>query len=198
MRPGARETEVKLTVPDVAAMRQQLRRQGFRAVSRRSLEQNTLFDTAGGSLRRRGVMLRLRSVRSRHWLTLKGPPRQSPHYKIRQEFETELADARVVAAILAGLGFHPSFRYEKYRTTFSALRRWLGGVVMLDETPIGDFLELEGERVWIRRVARALGASPGAFITKTYADLHADWCRRHGRLVAHMVFPRRRRVALRL
>lgn len=192
MRVGEKETEIKLRVRDRAAARRRLQEQGFRVRQARSFEENTLFDTAAGMLRRQGALLRLRSVHGRHWLTFKGPGVKSPRYKIRPEWETEVADLGVARAILAGLGFRPAFRYEKYRTVLGQGSGRPGGEAMLDETPIGDFLELEGSRSWIRGVARALGARPEEFITKTYAALYADWCRRRGRPVSHMVFRLRR------
>jgi adenylate cyclase class 2 len=137
-------------------------------------------------------MLRLRSVRGRHWITFKGPAGHHRHYKIRQEAETEVADGQATRTILAGLGFQPVFRYQKYRTIYTAPGSWSGGEVMVDETPIGDFVELEGKPAWIRRMARELGARPQQFITKDYAVLYADWCRRHRRRAAHMIFRRKR------
>lgn len=199
MRLAGKETEIKLVVRDPAAWRRRLRRQGFRVVQPRAFEQNTLFDTPARTLRRRGLMVRLRSVNGRHWLTFKGRAAASRRYKVRAEFETELADARTAGEILAGLGFEPVFRYEKFRTVYQARARRRtrseasargGGEVLLDETPIGNFAELEGSRSWILRVAQALGATPDEFITKTYAALYADWCRQMRRPFAHMVFRR--------
>lgn len=188
MRHGGKETEIKLALRSAASARRVLRRLKFRILARRSFEENTLYDTAARTLRRRGVMLRLRSVNGRHWLTFKGPAIRSRRYKVREEWETELASPSAAREILAALGFEPVFRYEKFRTVYAGRGRWRGGEVMLDETPIGAFLELEGRRAWIRRLARALGAGPDYFITQTYAALYADWCRRHRRPVRDMIF----------
>lgn len=185
------ETEVKLRVRGLSAVRRRLRQKGFHVIQRRSFEENALFDTAQRRLRRQGSMVRLRSIGGCHWLTFKGPAMAARRYKVRREFETELKDASAARAILAGLGFEPVFRYEKFRTVYAGRSGWRGGEVLLDETPIGEFLELEGGRGWIRRVARALGAGPEDFITETYAALYAEWCRRQGRPARHMLFPRR-------
>lgn len=193
MRAGGKETEIKLAIGNAAAVRRCLRRQGFRLIGRRSFEQNILFDSAGRVLRRRHCMLRLRSVNGCHWLTFKGPSERSLRYKVRQEYEIELTNAEAAGAILVRLGFAPVFRYEKFRTVYAGRGRWQSGEVMLDETPIGKFIELEGPPAWIRRVARALGVGPEQFITQTYAALYFDWCRRHRRPPTHMVFPVRRR-----
>lgn len=195
MVAGRRETEIKLALADLAAARRRLRWLGFRIRQPRSFEENTLFDSATRMLRQRGCMLRLRCVGGRHWLTFKAPVSKSHRYKIRQECETELTDAQAAGKILAGLGLKPVFRYEKYRTVFVGPSGWSSGEVMVDETPIGNFVELEGSQGWIRRLARALGAAEGEFISKDYAALYADWCRRRRRPVRQMVFPRRQRLS---
>ena len=195
MAASRRETETKVAIPDLPAVRRRLRQLGFQVRQPRSFEENTLFDSAARVLRRRGCMLRLRSVGGRHWLTFKAPASKSHRYKIRQECETELTDAPAAGKILAGLGLEPVFRYEKYRTVLVGPSGWSSGEVMVDETPIGDFLELEGSQQWIRRLARALGAAEEEFISKDYAALYVDWCRRRRRPVRHMVFPRARRLS---
>lgn len=192
MRTGEKETEVKLALSNVAQMRRRVRGLGFGIVQRRSFERNTLFDTAERTLSQRNCLVRLRSVNGRHWLTFKSPAGGSRRYKVRREFETGVADAEAAARILTGLGLRPVFRYEKFRTVYAAEGRWRGGEVMLDETPIGAFLELEGPPLWIRRVARALGAGRELFITQNYAALYRVWCRRKGRPARNMVFSRRR------
>lgn len=187
--PGT-EIEIKLAVGAAAVVRRQLAQLGFRVSTARHLEENTLFDTPEGKLRRNRLALRLRVVNGRGLLTLKGPPQASRHYKVRAESETPVRSANATRKILAGLGYGPSFRYQKYRTIFARKRE--PGEVLLDETPIGTYLELEGPPRWIGRVARALGRRRSEFLTATYADLYRAWRRRHGGPARAMVFRRKR------
>lgn len=182
------ETEIKLPLRDPAAVRRRLLRLGFRVVHPRSFEDNTLYDTGSRTLKRRGCLLRLRSYAGRSWLTFKGPAASSRRFKERAEIEVEVLDRNKLQQLLRGLGYAPGFRYQKFRTVFRAPSPWQGGEVTVDKTPIGNFLELEGSRRWIRRLARALGYSVDDFITATYADLYLAWCRRHRRRAGHMVF----------
>lgn len=169
-----REVEVKLPVVNVARMRQALVRLGLRVMAPRALERNTLYDTPTHELRRRGCLLRLRQAGSEWWLTFKGPGQASARYKIREERETRLGDGRAVDIILRALGFGPVFYYEKYRTEFADRR----GHALLDETPVGRYLELEGPPGWIDRMARKLGFRPDSYIRKTYAALFNEACQR--------------------
>jgi adenylate cyclase class 2 len=118
------------------------------------------------------------------------PPR-SPHgsarYKIREEFEVTVSDAEQMTAILQGLGLRPVFRYEKYRTTY-VLADVPGAKIEFDETPIGMFLELEGNAKAIDRAAAHLGYSPADFVTLSYGALYIADCRRRGRKPSNMLF----------
>ncbi|HSC77309.1 MAG TPA: class IV adenylate cyclase [Candidatus Acidoferrales bacterium] len=191
MRHQGKEIEIKLAVSSVALARRRLRAAGFRLRERRSFESNAVFDTPERLLARQGFLLRLRTVGRRHWLTFKRPGGASKHFKVKEEFETELLDPAVPRQVFAALGLEPVFRYEKFRAVYTQR----GGEAMLDETPIGTFIELEGSRSWIRRAARdLLGARPEQFITQNYASLYANWCRRHRRPVQHMIFSSRRRA----
>lgn len=191
MRRAGKETEIKLRIENAAGVRARLLRAGFRVVQKRALERNLLYDTPAGALRRLGLLLRLRSVGRRHRLTMKGPSRPARHFKVREEVETEVSNPKAIAAALAGLGYRPFFRYEKLRTVFAARNRWRGGEVMIDETPIGAFVELEGPQAWIRRAAAELfAARPRAFITANYRMLYHGWCRRNRRRPGDMTFRR--------
>jgi adenylate cyclase, class 2 len=179
------ETEIKLRIDSVAGARRLLKRLGFSVVKPRVLEINTLFDTAAGALRSGRKLLRLREAGRRHTLAFKGPPRSS-RYKSREEFESELSDPASMWRILEGLGYAPVFRYEKYRTEYAAPDR--AGAVMLDETPIGAFLELEGGPRWIDRTARALGYSSAGYIIASYGKLYLEHCQSTGIEPTNMVF----------
>ena len=185
----AREVEVKLPVANAARMRRALVRLGLRVTAPRGLERNTLYDTPRRDLRRRGCLLRLRQAGSEWWLTFKGPGQPSARYKIRDERETRLGDGHVVEGILRALGFGPVFYYEKYRTEFADRR----GHALLDETPVGRYLELEGPPAWIDRMARKLGFRPESYIRKTYAALFNEACQRLGIRSDRMSFEEVRR-----
>jgi adenylate cyclase class 2 len=98
-------------------------------------------------------------------------------HKSREELETSAGDTRMLELILARLGLVPSFRYEKFRTTFRAVEE--PGVVALDETPIGIFIELEGPAYWIDATALRLGFTTGDYIVASYAALYRDFLTTH-------------------
>jgi adenylate cyclase class 2 len=185
MSQGPQENEIKLAVADLPAVRGLLRSAGFRLARRRIFEANTLFDTATLTLRGSSRMLRIREAGRAVTLTFKGKPVPGPH-KTREELETRLPNAAIFAAILAQLGYGPAFRYEKYRTEFRMERG--PGVAMLDETPIGVFLELEGPPAWIDKTARRMGFKESDYITASYGRLYLDWCKGQGKKPGNMVF----------
>jgi adenylate cyclase, class 2 len=181
---GKREIEIKIRLDDAGQGRRLLSRSGFRVVQRRAHEDNTVFDRADGSLRRQGKLLRLRRTGRVFLLTLKGPA-ASGKFKSRQEIETTIEDPGHLEAILHGLGFKRVFRYEKYRTLYQSSDP--RGTVMLDETPLGVFLELEGKPSWIVATAALLGFGKDSYITITYMDLHRQQL---GRRPQDLLFPK--------
>jgi adenylate cyclase, class 2 len=196
-----REVEIKLRVSDIDGILRRIHKLGAKSLGR-VLELNTLFDTPDSGFRRSRRLLRLRqqtpapghSVRGGPLsaiLTSKAPlaiPRlsapKSQIYKEVQENEEHVKDPARLSRTLKALGFRPGFRYEKYRTSFR--RRSLH--LDLDETPVGIFLELEGEPAAINRTARALGFLPKDYIRATYWTLYAADCRRHHRKPGNMLF----------
>jgi adenylate cyclase class 2 len=190
MSSGAREVEIKLAMRDPRAARTLLREAGFRVSRRRVFESNTVFDTADFTLRQTGRLLRIREAGDKTTVTYKGAPRPGPH-KDREELEAAAADGTALSAVFSGLGFLPVFRYEKYRTEFQQARGQ--GVAMLDETPVGVFLELEGAPRWIDRTARRLGFGRADYITASYGRLYFLWAEEHGEHPTNMVFNGRRR-----
>jgi adenylate cyclase class 2 len=184
------EIEIKLRLPEeLGAIRRKLRENGFVIDKRRVFESNILFDNRKRTLRKHGKLLRVRRTGPHGTLTFKGPSEQG-RYKKRWEIETELHNTSAVEAMLAHLGYHPVFRYEKLRTEYRARPR--GGKVLLDETPIGNFLELEGSSRWIDRTARRLGFSAGDYINRSYGYLYLAYCRERRTQPKNMVFKRRR------
>jgi adenylate cyclase, class 2 len=183
-----REVEIKLSLSSAAQGRRSLRQAGFRVTRRRVYEDNLVFDTPRGQLRSGGLLLRLRVAGSVATLTFKGPASQG-RYKSRIETETPITDPAACREILHRLGFRQVYRYEKFRTEYVGPDA--GGVVALDETPVGVFLELEGPPAWIDATARLLGFGKESYISETYRDIHLSVRHRLGLSTRAMVFPKK-------
>jgi adenylate cyclase, class 2 len=179
------ENEIKLAVPDAEEMRSRLRAQGFRIAKPRVFEQNIVLDDPSGSLRARNLLLRVRTAGKIITCTFKGKEISGLH-KRREEREFRVDDLAECLALFQGIGYAPSLRYEKYRTEFA--RPEDPGVAMLDETPIGTYMELEGPARWIDRTARELGFSRGDYIPASYSRLFANWCAGRGIESCEMAF----------
>jgi adenylate cyclase, class 2 len=161
------ETEIKVRIADPKLIRAKLLSLGAIVRHERHRESNVLFDFADGRLRAGGSAMRLRLSGRRAVLTFKGPALHSRRFKIREENETEVRNLRQARRILQGLGLRPVFRYTKIRTDL-----FLSKVaVSVDETALGFFLELEGERPAIARLAEKLDLPSADWITKSYAQM---------------------------
>ncbi len=175
---GPIETEIKLPMKDGAGpARLLLEQHGYRMTRPRTLQTDQVFDLPDRTLRQSGRLLRLRSENGGAILTFKGPALSAGLHKSREELETSAADGGILEQILGRLGLVPSFRYEKYRTTFQAPGE--PGLAELDETPIGVFLELEGPAYWIDRTAARLGFAPRDYVIASYAALYRDFLDLH-------------------
>jgi len=166
----SKEIEIKFRVADLRALARKLRAAGFRMATPRTHELNTLYDLPGEVLRKRKQLLRIRKYGTQWTLTHKSGTTRGRHSS-RVELETKVADGRKLDAILNALGYAPSFRYEKFRAEWSEGR----GHVVVDETPIGNFCEIEGPPRWIDATAKKLAVQRDDYITKNYATLFADW-----------------------
>ena len=162
------ETEIKLRMDGPDAARRAVTALGASLQKPRHLEDNVLYDDAKSSLYGSGQALRLRREGGRAIVTHKGPRQdRGDGIKGRAETELEVSDGDVFHAILTTLGYRPVFRYQKYREAW----RWRDVEIVIDETPIGTFLEIEGPVATIHEAARALGRGPGDYIADSYAAL---------------------------
>jgi len=185
MQSNHREVEIKFRIADLKALTSGLGSAGFRLVTGRTHEMNTLYDRPGQPLRRRGALLRIRRYGVKWTVTYKDRGRIQPgRHKSRREIETQVNDGQALAQILEALGFKPGFAYEKFRS------EWTDGTghVVIDETPIGDFGEIEGPPQWIDVVAKRLGVARKQYITQSYAELFLEWKKQTGNKVEQMLF----------
>ncbi len=178
----AAEVEIKVWIPDTAALEQKIRELNFEQLSPPSHEWNALYDHAG-ELRAKSEVLRIRKYRGRTILTHKSKGSVAKH-KVRQELETAVEKGDELDAILRALGYEPAFIYEKFRA------EWMDGTghVVIDQTPIGDLVELEGPPEWIDRIAQKLGIPESQYVTDSYATLFTKWAARTGSQARNMTF----------
>jgi len=180
------EVEIKFRFQDLTAVTTRLRSSGFRESTTRTHEKNTLYDLPGDPLRSRGALLRLREYGTKWTLTYKDKPSTTGPHKSRREIETDVSSGTSMAAILETLGYRPRFIYEKFRS------EWTDGSghVVIDETPIGNFGEIEGQPEWIDSTARILGIPKSDYITLSYTELFFRWKEQTGSKLENMVFSR--------
>lgn len=181
------ETEVKIRFARGAhEARELIERHGYVQIEPRTLENDRIFDRGAAELRTADQLLRLRRSGSHATVTYKGPATRE-RYKSREEIEFDVSDAGAFELVLDRLGYTPRFRYEKYRTKFAS-PAGKPGIVTIDETPIGVFLELEGEAAWIDRTAARLGFPPSEYCTASYAAIYREYAASREGAPPDMVF----------
>lgn len=183
-----RETEIKLAVADAGMACSMLEAFGATVETKRHFEDNLVLDTEDRSLRLSGKLLRLRITGGKRGLiTFKGQGRISDGVKDREEVECRVSDPENLLRILSELGFALSFRYQKYRTVYRMDSVDLEFCV--DETPIGAFVEIEGDVEQIHIQSERLGFKRSQYITDSYATLYLRWCDEHNIQSSSMMFP---------
>ena len=135
----------------------------------------------------RGAMLRVRKYGAEAALTYKELAPGPAGFKNRNEIEAAINEPHQLLRVLESAGFRPIWRYMKYRTIFSV--RDLK--VLLDETPIGNYMELEGTRESIDAFAAQIGMGPADYIPLSYRALYERWCHERRTAVGDMVLDSR-------
>ena len=180
------ESELKIPVSDLEPVRASLCRERAVLLQVMAREENLLLDQDDGSLRTAGSLLRIRQHGDRNLLTLKGPVSYNGSIKVRAEHETEISDLPRMVEIFARLGFSVVMKYEKDR------EEWLleDISVVLDHTPMGDFVEVEGPPERLELAARLLGLDPAAAVRGSYVSLWLEYREQHPELnlPTNMVF----------
>jgi len=164
------ETEVKIAVTDLDAIRQRLEAAGAALRAPRVFERNVRYEDAAGTLTPNDIVLRLRQDATAR-LTYKAPPDAdtalAENVRTRFEAEVTVSDFDTMDIILRRLGFVPYVVYEKYRTTY----RLGAAEVVLDEMPFGPFIEVEGTASAIDQALDALGLADAPRILDSYLVL---------------------------
>ena len=195
------ETEIKFRLDDLDGLTHRLKAAGFTLQTPRSFETNVLYDTPDRRLRSRTEILRIRNYAGSCLLTHKrlpdpgSPARGLSHRggtpdpaKIPISTASKRKPKSLTATpsleVFHSIGLDPAFCYEKWRS------KWTDGqgYCDVDETPIGNFAELEGTSQWIDATAARLGIVPSQYITLSYGRLFDLWRDQCNSPAQHLTF----------
>jgi len=100
-----------------------------------------------------------------------------------------VAEGPALAEIFSRLGYVPAFVYEKFRSEWSPpVSTEVTAHLVIDETPIGAFAELEGPTAWIDETLAKLGVDPASCLIDSYGKLFLDWKQRTGSPAENLTF----------
>lgn len=161
------EIEVKFLLKDHEALMQKIAALQLPCSQERIHEFNLRYDLPDGSLVAQKQVLRLRKDTQAR-LTFKGPGVMEEDVLLRKEIEVEVSDFDTTNRLLEALGYKVVMMYEKFRANYLMDNL----VLSVDETPLGLFIELEGESpAQVRKAADALGLDWEARINLSYSAL---------------------------
>ncbi len=161
------EIEVKFLLKDYSALMQKISALHLPCSQERIHEFNLRYDLPDGSLVAQKQVLRLRKDTQAR-LTFKGPGIMEQDVLTRKEIEVEVSDFDATNRLLEALGYQVIMMYEKFRANYLMDNL----VLSVDETPLGLFIELEGESpAQVRKAADALGLDWEARINLSYSAL---------------------------
>lgn len=167
MTAGGQETEAKFYVRDLDRIKSRLVELDAHLTAERVLETNIRFDLPGAPLHTEGRVLRLRRDTQAR-LTYKSASDSAQGVLSREEIEFVVEDFEKAKRFLEALGYQKLVYYEKYRTTYELD----GMLIMLDELPYGNFVEIEGETIEsIQSTADKLNLDWGTAIATSYTAL---------------------------
>ena len=167
MSTSGQETEAKFYVRDLSRIKSRLVEMDARLIQERILETNIRFDLPGAPMRAQGRVLRLRRDTSTKF-TYKSASTNEQGVLSREEIEFGVEDFEKAKRFLEALGYQKLVYYEKYRTTYELDDT----LIMLDELPYGNFVEIEGSTVdAIRAIADSLNLNWGTAIGTSYNAL---------------------------
>ena len=173
---NGQETEVKFYIRDLKKIETHLLDWKARLIQSRVYEINYRYDLPDGSLKANGVVLRLRND-VKACLTFKGPSTLVDGIFSRQELEFTVSDFGTAKNFLEALGYIQILIYEKYRVIYELA----DCLIMLDELPIGDFVEIEGsDSSGIRKLTEQIGLDFESAVGAGYAKIFDSYNSRNG------------------
>lgn len=162
-----KEIEVKLPVKEFKEVKKLLKRLKAKRKFKETLEKNILFDHKSLRLKRKDWVLRLRHFCNKNLLTLKTKTKGKKGFKVREEINLYFEDFEKMKKILKKLGFFEVFYYEKFREEYEME----GLNISLDRTPVGNYVEIEGDYKKIEDFLEKIGAGINQTLSLSYYQI---------------------------
>jgi len=170
------EIETKFLVDDLEEIELRLKFLEAQLLRPRVFETNYRFDTKDHQLTSKSKVLRLRQD-SAQWVTFKEPGPLINGVQIRNEIEFSISDILAARTFLEAIGFEVFQTYEKFRTVYSLKY----SRIILDELPIGNFVEIEGTDIQsLERSAIDLNLKWELKIDSSYLTIYNNICQLKG------------------
>lgn len=164
-----KEIEAKFEVGDLDEIRKRLEKLGGK-LEWGGMEKNLYFDYPDGRLKENSAILRVREWRGHSSsVTFKGGVGSSDKdgIKIRKELQTDVDSARILVRIFRELGLVVRRAYKKRREHWRLKKVY----VELDTLKGRKFVEIEGDKSEIKKIAEKLGLDWKDITTESYIDI---------------------------
>lgn len=174
-----KEIEVKVVVKDFKEIKKKLKELGAKKKCPKTLEKNILFDHKNLKIKEKNFVLRLRRFGKVNLLTLKTKTKGKKGFKVREEINLFINDFEKMQIILKKLGFYEVFYYEKYREDYI----YNGLNISLDKTPIGNYVEIEGDYENILKFLAEINVKIEETISLSYLQLFRVFNKKSNKMV---------------
>lgn len=175
------EIEIKFKITQVKNIRKKIKKEGGIFISK-TFERTVRFDTPAKKLEKNGLFLRTRTG-FKNVITLKQKV-DNKKFREREEIEFEISEPEKMKTILEKLGFTKIKIMEKYREKWELKNT----EIVIDNLPMGNFIEIEGEEKDIKKVVKILELDFKNGIISTYWDLWNEFCKKEGIKNKNIVF----------
>lgn len=136
-------------------------------------QQTVMFDNADRLMEYTDGRIRLRQHGNKITLSYKRPLPDDGNHKKEVELETEVGNFEVMTHILRMMGYSPTTSYEKYTTHLKFKN--LDSELEIQKYPFATFLEIEGEKEEIEKIAKKLGLDIKTALKKPVDTLFCEW-----------------------
>jgi len=141
-------------------------------------QRTVMFDNADKLMEHTDGRVRLRQHGDKITISYKRPLPSDGNHKKEIELETEVGDFEVMTNILKMMGYSPTTSYEKYITHLKFKDSY--AEIEIQKYPFVTFLEIEGKKEEIEKVAKELNLDTKKALIKPVDTLFCEWREKKG------------------